>query len=119
MIKFISNITQNQLKDKTLTYYFLGSYHGHNICDAGAAHAKLGLERKLNATQHTPSSIEEICDIISVIPNHQAFPIHQLTTAINRTTTIDKIRTYHKFEFEDTQIRGYRTSNSPTFTLLT
>ena len=113
MINMIHKIAKKELASQHITYHFFASYHGHSICDAAASHAKQTLTKHLNEHQSTPTSTNEICQIISTTKHHFATPIDSLTTPVFKTNTIKNIRSFHKISFVPT-LRGFKTSESIT-----
>ena len=53
-----------------MEYHFFESYHGHNACDGGAAHAKKALVNYQKNNQTIITSIEEVKEVIGNIDNH-------------------------------------------------
>ena len=101
-----------------ISYNFYESHHGHNACDAAAAHAKRQIS-SLQLDKGIPVyKSSQLVEEISKVKNHVATTLKEIakTVSVNISEQIDRvkgIKSYYKFEFGgDGEIKAYLSSLS-------
>ena len=84
---------------KTIQYNFYASYHGHNVCDAVASHAKSALKKyQLNYDVPVPDQAA-VVDVLTNIPSSIVTPSISGMGKPPKVPTLKGISSYHCFKF--------------------
>ena len=102
---------QQQHSHVNFSYNFFGSYHGHSVCDAVAAHAKRKAIATMNETTHVPKCADELCEVVGKLSYTQAFPLSSPSSPFNKYKTFQGIKKYHKFIFSNNVISAFNLSS--------
>lgn len=97
-----------------INYNFYESYHGHNICDAAASHAKSAIKRyQLNDAIPCYTAVD-LCKAIATTKNASAVPLSFLPYFSKTQVTVktyDGIKSHYKFVFvSEGVVHAYKSS---------
>jgi hypothetical protein len=86
--------------NKTITYNFYQSYHGHNSCDAAASHAKkrISTQQRDNPNKQIHTSTD-LVNAIKTLNNHSAQNVPKITKTQMNVSIMKGIKSYFKFTF--------------------
>lgn len=103
--------TIKQKYNKTITYNFYQSYHGHNSCDAAASHSKKAIINKQRNTNILIYTAQDITNAINTLNNHTAQVVPTITKPPINASSMPGIKSYYKYTFpQPTIIHAFTTS---------
>lgn len=102
-----------------LTYNFYESHHGHNICDAAAAHAKKIIDVTQRDKNKPAWTAEDLAEMINKAKKHSAIALREAAVPVTikeKPTRLVGVKSFYKFEFlGDGKIKAYSSSLDSTY----
>lgn len=88
---------QDEYDEIDWIYNFFPSYHGCNVCDAVGSQAKRVINEYMRNTKQAIRSQEQVINAINSLKNHHATPARLLKEMNFTCSTLNGIKSYHKF----------------------
>jgi len=105
--------TLQQKYQKTITYHFYQSYHGHNSCDAAAAHAKNAINLQQRDTNIPSYTAQDLCNSINTVNHHHAQQVPPINKPHIKVSKLDGIKSFFMYKFPAPGVvHAYETSAS-------
>jgi len=101
---------------KTITYHFYQSYHGHNICDAAASHAKKQISEQQRNNDELFYVATDLAESINTLNYHIAQVAPPINIAPLTIKTMDGIKSFFMFKFPKLgTIHAHKTSKEENY----